>query len=89
MARKTDRVSMTLDKTTLEQIDALAAHLSCTRSALVNLLLAEQIPNFKFSDTSPDSISRELTTPQRLSGDSVSSIEDRFRELLDGFEMYQ
>jgi hypothetical protein len=80
---------MTLDKSTIEQLDALAVHLSCTRSALVNLLLAEQIPNFRFTDASPGSIGHEITTPQRLSGDSASSIEERFRELLDGFEMYQ
>jgi len=84
-----ERITITLPPDLVEQLDAVSRVIPCSRSSLVSLMLSENIKIlenlcFEMRDINPEDV-----VFKRARGQSVTKIAERYREILDGFEMYQ
>jgi metal-responsive CopG/Arc/MetJ family transcriptional regulator len=83
-----ERITCTLPPELVSQIDSICDVIPCSRSALVSLILSENIEVISALATSNSIPRTEDLTYKRARGESINKIADRYREVLDGFEMY-
>jgi len=89
MRKPMERVTVTLPSELVDQLDLVSKIIPCSRSALVSLMLSESIGIiekvcFDIREVNPDHI-----ILKRARGQSISKIEERYKEILSEFEMYQ
>lgn len=82
------RVTVTLPDDLVVDLDIVSSQIGCSRSALVSLVLSEQLELLSSLASRIQSTSSEHLVVKRAKGESLELIEERYRELLDGFEMY-
>lgn len=80
------RITLTLPDDVVDDVDILASHIGCSRSALVSLALKYHLSSIEaLTDDIRNSDSRHIDY-LRAKGESLTAISDRYREFLDGFE---
>jgi metal-responsive CopG/Arc/MetJ family transcriptional regulator len=84
-----DRISCTLPPDLVSQLDMLASLIGCSRSALMSLMLSENIGVIEKLCFNIRDVKSQDVVVKRAAGQSLAKIEERYREILDGFEMYQ
>jgi metal-responsive CopG/Arc/MetJ family transcriptional regulator len=84
-----DRISCTLPPDLVSQLDTLAGVIGCSRSSLISLMLSENISVIEKLCFNIRDVNSQDVIVKRASGQSLAKIEERYREILDGFEMYQ
>lgn len=83
------RVTTTLPDDLVDKLDTVSSLIGCSRSALVSLVLSEQLDLLMRIASGLRETPSEEVTLLRAKGESLTRIEQRYREILDGFEMYQ
>jgi len=81
------RVTFTLPEDVNSDIEVLSLRLGCTSSALVALLVSERVSHFEDLIEDIRATTPEEVEVKRARGDSKLLIHERYRELLDEFEL--
>jgi metal-responsive CopG/Arc/MetJ family transcriptional regulator len=84
-----DRITCTLPPELVDQLDAVSRIIPCSRSSLISLLLSENIDVIEKLCFEMREVDSNDVVLKRARGQSITKIEERYREILDGFEMYQ
>jgi metal-responsive CopG/Arc/MetJ family transcriptional regulator len=84
-----DRITCTLPPELVDKLDAVSRIIPCSRSSLISLMLSENISLIEKLCFEIRDVNSNDVIVRRASGQSVAKIEERYREILDGFEMYQ
>lgn len=82
------RITATLPDNLVDELESLTKVIGCSRSSLMSLMLSEQMPLLSSLASKINETPSTLITYKRAKGESLKLIEERYREILDGFEMY-
>ena len=79
------RITFTLADDDYPDLLVLSSRLNCTVSALVRLIVSERLDYFDSLVDSINTVSSDYVISKRARGDSLDTLAEQYRELLDEF----
>lgn len=78
------RITFTLPDDEYPDLLLISSSLKCSVSALVRLMVSERLDNLDFEQLR--AVSSDHVILKRARGESLDTLAEQYRELLDGFE---
>lgn len=80
------RITLTLPDDLVSEIDILATHLYCSRSAFISLSLEHHLGSLSDLADMVSRVPRDYVSLSRARGESIDDISQRYREFLNEFK---